>query len=780
VDRSRPKYTISRGALIFELDGFTEYNEWGIRWGIEDMGLTLAVLGVLLPLSLWFFWTSLSRINSPIRKATLFALRVAAFILLTLVLLQPELEFRKTNSMRNSIAVLLDNSKSLSIKTFPEEKPRMDLVIDTLMAGQQTLENWREDFNLDFFLVSDHIQAIGKDDIAKHYRASAQGIATDFTKVFAELQKRYEGKSLQGVVLFSDGADLTQEVGQVDQQLVKVLAGFKGPVHALQTGTNEQFKDLAIEDLYAADFGFIQQPVNLSVTIDATSIGNKNIPLLLKEGDNVLVSKMLEVREGQKRYQVEMSFTPTSLGQRIYSLSLPIFSGESITSNNRWDFMVNVIRDRIRVLLLNGRPTWDARFLREVLINNPKVDLLSFFILRNLGDEVSAPTAELSLIPFPSNLLFSEYLDSFDLVIFQNFRFTPFIDKKNLDNIKDYVHGGGAFLMVGGDLSFQGGGYGRTAIEDILPVVLLGEDKTFLKKDFQAVIQEKFSNHPILRLEKDPVVNREIWQSLPILNGVNTGIKPMKGAQVLLNFVDGKKGGVSYPGMVAEKKGKGRSMILASDSSWNWNFRRVGDGGSGRYYQKFWNNVLAWLTGDPETRKLQIETDKEKYFEDERVLIKLKVLDDFYNPAPKQKLSLIIHQGKNMIRKKELVTDDKGHAVHEFLPGDQGFYSARVEWIREQGKLDEEVNFGVFSETAEFQRPLVNSDLMKKIAEITGGQHRILQAGSNLAGLPIENPEVKIQAKTKSLSLWDSWWSYGLILLFLFSDWYLRRKSGLS
>ena len=435
---------------------------------------------------------------------------------------------------------------------------------------------------------------------------------------------------------------------------------------------------------------------------------------------------------------------------------------------------------RIRVLHLNGRPTWDARFLREVLINNPKVDLLSFFILRDLGDEVSAPTTELSLIPFPSNLLFSEYLDSFDLVIFQNFRFTPFVDKKNLNNIKDYVQDGGAFLMVGGDLSFQGGGYERTAIEDILPVTLESGGSTFLQKEFQAVVQKNFYNHPILRLEKDPAVNRTIWQSLPKLNGVNTGVKPMKDSQVLLKFVDRQKKGVSHPVLVTEKKGKGRSMILASDSSWNWNFRRVGGGGSGRYYQKFWNNVLAWLTGAPETRRLQIETNKKKYFEDEQALIKLKVLNDFYNPAPKQKLSLIIRQGKNVINKKELVTDEKGHAVYEFLPGNQGFYSARVEWALKQEKLVEEVSFGVFSETAEFQRPLVNSDLMKKIAEITGGRHRVLHADSNLAGLPVANPEVKIQAKTKSFSLWDSWWSYGLILLFLFFDWYLRRKSGLS
>ena len=87
-----------------------------------------------------------------------------------------------------------------------------------------------------------------------------------------------------------------------------------------------------------------------------------------------------------------------------------MFAGEAVEVNNRWSFEVKVIRDRVRVLHLNGRPSWDSRFLRETLANNPKVDLLSFFILRTLTDDVGATTSELSLIPFPSNLLFSEYL----------------------------------------------------------------------------------------------------------------------------------------------------------------------------------------------------------------------------------------------------------------------------------------------------------------------------------------------------------------------------------
>ena len=107
-------------------------------------------------------------------------------------------------------------------------------------------------------------------------------------------------------------------------------------------------------------------------------MGNRNIPLVLKDGDTILLSRVVEVREGKNRYPVQLEFTPNVLGKHIYSLTVPLFAGESVAVNNRKDFQVEVIRDRIRVLHLNGRPSWDSRFLREVLANHPKIELLSF------------------------------------------------------------------------------------------------------------------------------------------------------------------------------------------------------------------------------------------------------------------------------------------------------------------------------------------------------------------------------------------------------------------
>ncbi len=752
-----------------------QYNEVAMNLAAKDLSPVWIIVLVLAPLALWFFWTSLKRIQSPARKIFLIALRALTFVVLVFMLLKPELEFKKSHTLKNNIAVLLDDTKSMSIKTFPSEIPRIDFVRQTFEKNRDVLESLKKNFQVDYYFASNQIEPTSLAELKNRYRPKKTN--TDIENTFSQLSKRYEGKSLQGVMLFSDGADLTTESETISPEILALLVDWQGPVHTFQAGSNAMFKDLAIEELESADFGFIHQPVRLTVTISASNMGNKNIPLVLKEGDTILLSRIVEVREGQNQYPVEMEFTPGALGKRIYSLTVPHFAGESVATNNSRDFQVKVIRDRIRVLHLNGRPAWDSRFLREVLANHPKVDLLSFFILRTMGDDVASPTSELSLIPFPTNLLFSDYLNSFDLIVFQNFSYEPFIDKKYLRNIHDYVKQGGAFMMVGGELSFQGGGYEGTGIEEILPVQLERTSQPFIGESFHLKRGKNLLRHPILQLEKESSANTKAWQALPELNGINAGLKPRKSAHVLASFDKGNK---NYPVLVAGHVGEGRSLVMATDSSWNWNFRRVGEGGSGRYYYKFWNNLIAWLTDDPETRLLKLEADKERYEEGEDVLLRVRVLQEDYNPSVGTEVKLMIKSREGEATSETVKTDDNGEAALQWTPMQEGFYTAKVKVEVNGEKREAEIGFSVFSETAEFQKPKVNETLLKRIAEVSGGTYEVLTEKTDLSAIKFANPKVEVKTHSKSVSLWDNWWTYCLVLTFLFLDWFTRRKSGLS
>ena len=744
-----------------------EYDQWQINWGLEDPWMVIIFLGLMVPLALWFFWTSLRRIGSMPKKIFLFSLRIFAFVFLLMVLLRPELVFQKSHSLKNHIAVLLDNSKSLSIKTFPEEISRADLIKKTLEFNKKYFDQLKTEFNVDTYFISDGVQKTNFG--SKNYRPYRP--YTDFSPALKELGRNYENKSLQGVLFFSDGADLTEERKDMSEGILNSLIKMQVPVHTFQAGSNDQFKDLALESVSVSDFGFVQQPIRLSVMIFSSALGNRNVPLVLKEGNRILISKLIEIRKDKKYYKVDLQFTPRKIGKRIYTLNLPRFSEESILTNNQKEFEIDVARDRVRILHLNGRPSWDSRYLREVLANNPRVDLLSFFILRNLGDNVAAPTSELSLIPFPSNLLFDDYLSSFDLIIFQNFKYEPFIDKKYLTNIRKYVEKGGAFLMVGGELSFQGGSYSRTPIEDILPVSFKETDIRFVGQEFHPKINEVFSSHPVLRLEKDLELTREVWDTLPSLHGANLGLVADKDAYVLAELENASYS--SVPALVFGEFGEGRTGLLATDSVWSWNFRK--EGGS-RYFHRFWNNIIDWLISEPQTRRLQLKSDKDRYQEEQKVLIKFKLLEKNYQPASNVTGRLTISSRLGEIISKDLKTDEQGEQVFSFLPKQAGFYRASI--VIEE--LKEEIMFSVLKDNVEFEKPLVNDFLLKKIAGVSGGQYFVLDGANDLSVLQFDNSEVKIKSQSRSFALWDSWWAYSLVIGLLFMDWWFRRKAGLS
>ena len=178
------------------------------------------------------------------------------------------------------------------------------------------------------------------------------------------------------------------------------------------------------------------------------------------------------LRGDRSEEKVAFDWLPDHPGNFVFRISTPVLAGEALASNNEQAFTLKVIRDRVRVLHLCGRPSWDERFLRAMLRRDPNVDLVSFFILRTETDEQPWNRNDLSLIPFPTYEIFEEQLRSFDLVIFQNFNYAPYGVEPFLPGVRDYVEGGGALAMVGGDLSFASGGYGATALRDVLPVEL--------------------------------------------------------------------------------------------------------------------------------------------------------------------------------------------------------------------------------------------------------------------------------------------------------------------
>ena len=119
---------------------------------------------------------------------------------------------------------------------------------------------------------------------------------------------------------------------------------------------------------------------------------------------------------------VELSMTLDRAGTRILEIEIDTPSGDEIPDNNKRYVTIDVARDRVRLLHVAGRPTYDVRALRMWLKADASVDLVAFFILRTNSDATQSDSPQ--PVPVPRRAL-PQALPSFDAVILQDFDAAP-------------------------------------------------------------------------------------------------------------------------------------------------------------------------------------------------------------------------------------------------------------------------------------------------------------------------------------------------------------------
>ena len=100
---------------------------------------------------------------------------------------------------------------------------------------------------------------------------------------------------------------------------------------------------------------------------------------------------------------------------------------------------------------------------------------MHFTILRPPEKQDFVPVFELSLIAFPTQELFMEKVDEFDLIIFDRYKRRGILPNTYFENIARYVRDGGALLIASG-ADFAGAeSLFRSPLREILPVEPTGQ-----------------------------------------------------------------------------------------------------------------------------------------------------------------------------------------------------------------------------------------------------------------------------------------------------------------
>jgi uncharacterized membrane protein len=774
---------------------FGDYNTGDLLWLGDWSPTWIALLALLGVVVIGISAYDLKNL-APRRRFTLVGLRAVVYGLAVLLLLEPALDLKHVSKVKNDVAVLVDTSRSMTLKADQDgEQTRHGRAAEAIEELKPALERLEDDHNFHYFAFGENTRPSSLSSLAG---ATPQDDASDMAGALEEVKEELDVENLGGLVLAGDGIDTgalgrrLQRGEDLDQTTLEQFESLGAPINTLAVASSEGLRDVAVARVLHDDFAFVHNKVSIEVDLQVIGMGQTSFPVELRREGQLLQTRQVSVSADQTDYRVSFDFVPERIGKEIYTVSTPEFSGEALVENNISHFLLNVIRDKVRVLQVVGRPSWDERYLRRLLKRNPNYDLISFFILRTDTNVQLVPNDELSLIPFPTRELFEDELGSFDLVIFQNFNFEPYNMRRYLSRIAGFVKDGGGFMMVGGDLSFASGGYAGTPIEEILPVelpALRSSESVIDTRHFRPNLSEAGLRHPITQLAFDPQSNIDIWSKLPKMRGSNvvTGAKPE--ATVLATHPNINHDGKPMPVVTVSEVGEGRAMALTSDSTWRWALRHVGDGGTAREYQTFWNSAMRWLIKDPELKLIQVEIPEDVYPPGRQVEATVRISRPDYTPAAETSGTLRVLRrdlqkpGSDDIPESQVIdtlefeTDHSGEATFELPVSRTGVYELAAEAKTDAGRLTDQDIFLSVPNVNEFREIIPREDLLAAMAESTGGYHTILPS-FDADSLNFKPPSYSKVNRRQVVQLWDSFLIFFLILGLLGAEWALRRRWG--
>lgn len=771
---------------------------------------SLALLAVAVVLLIGSYRSSL-RISRAFVWA--FLLKGLALLFLALILLEPVWNTHKAKPGANLVAVLADNSRSMTVDAAQDNPHRGDLQRQALDPAEGIwLQTLAENFQVRRYLFDTRLRAV-----RDFTEITFAGQASELNRSLQVLTERYRDRPLAGILLFTDGnpTDLQENAAS--------LTGMP-PVYPVLLEQGPSLPDLALFNVTVNQTSFEDAPVTVQADVRAVGYGGQSIQVDLNDGAGTRLERhhwQVPTREATRRFRFQLR--PEHSGVLYYQVEVhegaspaapgPVeTSSEATLLNNLRTVVVNRGQGPYRILYVAGRPNWEYKYLRRALDHDNQVRLVSLIRVakrepkydwRGRSGEQSNPlfrgydkkNADDLAESYDQPVLVrlgtrddTELLEGFPKTAAALFRYhalilddvdAEFFQRDQLDLIRRFVaERGGGFLMLGGKESYARGHFEHTPISSLLPVYL---DR------LPAIAPTHYSRldltrdgwlQPWIRLREDELSEKQRLADMPAFRVMNrvSSVKP--GARVLATLQN--NAGNDFPALVVQRFGRGRAAALTLGDLWRWGLQ---DASTREDQGKFWRQTLRWLVADvPERLSLQVQPQVDGG--PQAVTFKIQARHPNFKLMEDASVTVTVSPppGGQIQLHAEPVADEIGIFTATYVPRSSGGYTARAIFTDAQGNRlgDAVTGWAVNLEGEEFQSIATGHALLERMARETGGEVLKIQELDRFAqNLPQRQVPVTV---LQTQAVWDLPGMlpllFLLVLVCLTGEWILRRWKG--
>lgn len=725
--------------------------------------------------------TGLSRL----RWAAVVLLMSLAVALVLVLLLNPTwVEPLPPLEGKPQLTVLIDTSASMSTADANEGKTR-------LQAAREVVERLAPAAARRFDVRIASFASSFKDiPLSALESLEPDGTMTDLAGALANAVAQQQ-ETGQAVLLLSDGIHNAGDPGHLIRAATLARA-LDTPIYTVTLGSEMDSHDLAVDFESPQQMAFVRQSTPLVVQVRRVGLAVPAASVALRcDGETVDRRQASFSTEG--RAEVRFMVEHDRVGLFRYEVELEAAPGELTRLNNRAISVLRIVDEPVRVLLAEGNPYWDGKFLTRVLAVDPAVEVDSYVRMTEqrvmkrtfrreravepLAEgateaEASAEDVRTSeaweVLTSSAEVLSSpERLANYQVVVLGRDA-DEFLTEDALETLRQWIVRGGSLVCYRGQPTAQPGG----RLASLLPVRWTPSHESRFHIDWT----DRGRQLHWLASFDEMRMGRPLPQ-LPTLasSGSAEASSPLT---VILASAQGDE--TALPAVSYQPYGGGRVVVIEGAGMWRWAFLSPRHQQYDDVYRSLWQSVVRWLVSSAGLlpgQDVGLRTDKVVFTAAESPVGTLLLREPPRDaPPPTVTLSAPNLTEPRKIRPVPLSGEEGAFRVL-FGKLEAGHYEAVVDGA--EGSSGATTAFDVREFTDEQLDLQARADVMARLASLTDGDVLDPTHPDDLLREFDAHQRRSRPPEVRRYAAWDRWWllmgTFGLWMV----AWSVRRSSGL-
>jgi hypothetical protein len=314
-------------------------------------------------LSFWlYFYNKRHAEASKNKRLGLFLLRFASTFLIVLLLLNILFKHLQNTTQNPIVLLAIDNSSSIAANG-----DSIELKKSLLKSIKDFKENVGKQFTVKTILFGDKTSA----NLSEPNFLEKE---TDVEGLFLDAENNYANQNLGAMVLISDG------IYTRGANPIYVSEKLNYPVYTIAMGDTSELRDVMIQKINHNQVAYLGNNFPVEVFIQAKKYAGKSITVSLLSNGVEKAKQTLNVNGSDFISPCSFSLTADKIGLVKYTANVTVLEDEKNKINNTQSFVLEVIDNREKILLLANFPHPDVAAIKEVIASNTTYELEYGFI----------------------------------------------------------------------------------------------------------------------------------------------------------------------------------------------------------------------------------------------------------------------------------------------------------------------------------------------------------------------------------------------------------------